>query len=103
MGATRQFRIIAIVAEIDATKCNVIRRNEIRRSMFDAELVSELDRFWRITRELAEINHATPFLLFLGSNHARVCMRDPAFDPSELPERARAATILEALRKLTFT
>jgi hypothetical protein len=62
--------------------------------------VSELDRFWRITRELAEINHATPFLLFLGSNHARVCMRDPAFDPSELPNAERAATILEALRKL---
>jgi hypothetical protein len=88
------------VAEIDATKCNVIRRNEIRRSMFEAELVSDLDRFWRITRELAALNHGTPFMLFLGSNGARVCMRDPAFDPRDLPNAERAATILEALRKL---
>lgn len=99
MPHTREFRIIATV---ESSEGNEIRHNEIRRSIFDADLVSDLDRFWRITRELAEINHAIARLRFYRDGRARpVCMREPAIDPSELAEHDRAASILEALRKLT--
>lgn len=70
--------------------------------MFDRDLVSDLDRFWRVTCELAEINHAIPVLQFFGADRARpVCMRVPPFDASELPDAERAITILEALRKMS--
>jgi hypothetical protein len=99
MHHTKPFRIVATVETRDGSE---IRHNEIRRSFFDRDLVADLDRFWRITRELAEINHAIARLRIYRDGRAQpVSMRDPPFDPSELPEADRAVTMLEALRKVT--
>lgn len=69
--------------------------------MFERDLVADLDRFWRVTCELAEINQAIPVLQFFAAERARpVCMRVPPFEPHELPDPERATTILEALRKM---
>lgn len=101
MPPQREFRIVAIVQKSLETSAEIIRRNEIRRTMFDRDLVADLDRFWRVTCELAEINQAIPVLQFFGAERARpVCMRVPPFEPHELPDAERAATILEALRKM---
>ena len=94
----KPFRIVATVERSDGSE---IRHNEIRRSMFDRDLVSDLDNFWRVTRELAEINGAVARLRLYRDGRAEpVSMRDPPFDASELPEADRAASMLEALRKL---
>jgi hypothetical protein len=97
----RTFRVIAFVEKRDGASCETLRQNEIRRSMFERGLIDDLERFWRVTCELAEINHATPRLEFHGERPRPVCMRVPPYEPDELPAAERAASILEALRKMT--
>lgn len=98
MHARREYRIVATVENQNGDE---IRHNEIRRSIFERDLVADLDRFWRITRELAEINGAIARLRLYREGRAQpVSLRDPPFEPHELAERDRAETILEALRKV---
>ena len=99
MTHARDFRIVATVETSNGSE---IRHNEIRRSIFERDLIADLDRFWRITCELAEINGAIARLRIYRTGRAEpVSMRVPAFADHELAERDRANTILEALRKLT--
>lgn len=96
----RSFRIVATVETRNGAE---LRHTEIRRSILEAGLIADLDRFWRIARELAEINGAIARLRFYREGRAEpVCMRDPPFEPGDdTAERDRAGTMLEALRKLT--
>lgn len=96
----RSFRIVATV---ETRNGDELRHTEIRRSIFDANLIADLDRFWAIARELAAIHGAIARLRFYRDGRAEpVCMRDPSFEPNDATaERDRAATMLEALRKLT--
>lgn len=95
----RSFRIIATVETRDGDE---IRHTEIRRSIFDPDLITDLERFWRIARELAAIHGAIARLRLYRDGRAEpVSMRDPPFQPNEVAERDRAESMLEALRKLT--
>lgn len=97
-----EFRVLAIIEDRESGAR--IRESEIRRSMFDAGLVADLERYWRITRELATINdHAIAKLTLTSHDGARsVMLRDPPFDTApDASDPTRATTIFEALRKLT--
>jgi hypothetical protein len=98
-----QARAFRVIATVEARNGAELRHTEIRRSIFDPDLISDLDRFWRIARELAAIHGAIARLRFYRDGRAEpVCMRDPPFEPNDATaERDRAATMLEAIRKLT--
>src|ERR1043165_358316 len=100
-GTVRHSKPFRIVAPVERRDGNEIRHNEIRRSVFERDLIADLDNFWRVTRELAQINGAIARLRIYRDGRAEpVSLRDPPFDPGELPERDRAVTMLEALRKV---
>jgi hypothetical protein len=98
----RRFRVVATVERRAGNKTEIIRTHTITRNMSDPDLIADLTRYWGVTCELADINHATPLLAFHRDDRARpVRLRVPPYKPDELPEDERATTILEALRKMT--
>jgi hypothetical protein len=101
MSRAHDYRIVATVEKSDGHE---VRHTEIRRSIFEPGLVDDLDRFWSLTRRLAGFageGAIARLQLYREGRERPVCMRDPPFDASELPDRDRAASVLEALRKLT--
>lgn len=95
-----EFRVISIIENRHTGE--TIRRHEIRRSFLDRDLESDLDNYWRITRDLAEINKAIAKLCLVSHDGARsIWLRDPPLAPlPDTKDRENAATIKEALFKL---
>lgn len=98
----RLFRVVATIERRAGNETEIIRTHTITRKMSDPDLIADLTRYWGVTCELADINHATPLLAFYGDERARpVRMRVPPYQPDELPDAERATTIMEAIRKMT--
>lgn len=93
-----EFKVISVVENRHTGE--TIRRNEIRRSFLDHDLEADLDNFWRITRELANLNDAIAKLCLVSHDGARsIWLRDPPL-ASDAKDRETATTIKEALFKL---
>lgn len=102
MKPGHEIRIIATLERRDGDALTTVQTTEIRRAPNRMGVMLELQDFWQVTRTLATIRQCIPTIYFCSHDRSRcVAMRDPPFEPHELPERDRATTILEALRKLT--
>lgn len=60
----------------------------------------ELENLWRVLRDLGSIKGWIPTLCIRCDGSRSVSLRVPPFAASELPDRERATTVLEALRKI---
>lgn len=98
-----EIKIVSTLESVSGDKRTIERTMELRRDANAPGLIFEMENLWRVLRELAEIKGWIPTLYFRSLDESRsVAMREPPFDGRELPDRDRATSVFEALRKLTI-
>jgi hypothetical protein len=99
--AISDIQIVATLDRRDGPEPRRVSHLELTRSIFQPNMIVELDDLWRVLRARAHLHRWIATLTLHNPARARtVSMRDPPFDPSELRADDRASHVLEALRKV---
>jgi hypothetical protein len=99
--AISDIQIVATLDRRDGPEPRRVSHLELTRSIFQPNMIVELDDLWRVLRARAHLHRWIATLTLHNPARARtVSMRDPPFEAHELRPTDRASHILEALRKV---